>query len=210
MLVIDEAKARKLKAQIAVEKQKADLQEWVKNQTANAIWLNNDQNPTNVMRQMGRPLTAAQFEAKLKRILPNMHTEFNFFRPDKKALYVVDRRGKNYVCPYESGLMSEHSILAQKDEEVWDGTTFHIDRRDMPKGEWVPGEGWQFDPRDKRPGMKTVTQPWHEVMRGWRTVLIYLVKEGYLSPAIVEREFDSDDRPEWAGQMGKRPITRPW
>lgn len=210
MLIIDEEKGRKHRLLKQQEAERQRLAEWVKEQEANQIWLRDDNNPTNVMRQMGFPLTAAQFESKLKRILPNMHTEFNFFRPDKKALYVIDRRGKNYVCPYESGLMPEHSILAQKTEEIWDGTTFHINRKDMPRAEWIPGKGFIFDERDQRPGVKKIQVPWHEVQRGWRTVLIYLVKQGFLSPAQVEKEFGTKDRIEWAQNMGRREHVTPW
>lgn len=133
---------------------------------------------------------------------------------------------------YPTGAIPERSIFRQKDEWVVDPTYIpkpgDVNRADW---EWVPrkGEenkfrvdGWRFpdsspygkwkrkDDNVGRAGWKKVSHAWGEYKRGWRTVLINLVKLNLLSVHQVEDHFLSDDTPEWARHTGKKDIYRPW
>lgn len=79
---------------------------------------------------------------------------------------------------------------------------------------WEPnGKGigqWVYDDDAQLPGMKTLVQPWGELLRGYRSILVKLVQWRVLTPHQVETEFLRDNTPEWAGKMGHQAVTRPW
>lgn len=66
------------------------------------------------------------------------------------------------------------------------------------------------DPNATRPGFVRKALAWSESVRGWRTVLVKLVKAGFLTVSQVEREFLNDNTPEWKQHMGFGETTRPW
>lgn len=79
---------------------------------------------------------------------------------------------------------------------------------------WEPnGKGigeWIFEPDAVLPGMKKIVHPWGEFMRGYRTILLRLVIDRYISPAQAETTFLRDQTPEWAAGMGHHAKSRPW
>lgn len=79
---------------------------------------------------------------------------------------------------------------------------------------WAPdGQGigrWIYEDESKLPGMERKVLPFGELLRGWRTCALILVREGHLTPMQVEREFLADDTPEWRGNIGRGPKTRPF
>lgn len=200
------------KKKTAVEKHREDVKQWVMQQVAHAVYLEDtDLSPANSDRQLGRPMFANELEVRLKKLSSNFLAETNPFNASKKALYYAyPGKGKVFVCAYENGVMPEHSIMKVKEEEVWDVEQTHIDRKDLPKHEYQRGVGFRFDPTAPRPGFKKVKLPWGEQKRGWRTVLLKIVIGGLATITDVERIFGTDDRAEWAGHTGKKPVTTPW
>ena len=210
--VFDSQTIEKQKRKAAQEKHQADVRKWVLDQVAHAVYLeDNNLSPANADRQIGQPMFANDLEVRLKKLNPNLYFESNPFNKSKKACYLLQPgAGKVFVCAYENGVMPEHSIMKVKEEEVWDVDQVHLNRKDMPKHEFVPGVGYQFDPTAARPGFKKVKLPWGELTRGWRTVLLKIVISGLATITDVERIFGTDNRPEWAGHTGKKPVTTPW
>ena len=211
MLIVDSANAPRLVAGNKREKHDAQIQKWVEDQTETAKYLNDpNDNPTILARQLGRMMTSDELEKKLKKMDPNLHFEWNQFNSSKKMMYHIRPGvGKYSVCPYEAGPMPEHSVLKQKVEMVRDFSVGMVgkpalDRKDLPKYEWVPGQGYVFDSTATLPGWKKVTLPWGEHKRGWRTVLIRLVERGIFTPPQIESVFGADDTPNWAKHMGKQ------
>lgn len=140
--------------------------------------------------------------------------------------------GLQKLFVYPTGAIPERSIWRRKEEYVPD--PYYVPRPgdiDRSDWEWVPIPGheaqhkrdghldpvarfhghWQRKSNTSgRAGWNKVTHAWGEYRRGWRTVLISLVKLGLLSTQQVEDEFLADNTPEWAKHMGKRNIYRPW
>lgn len=198
------------------------MKAWVLEQIKDSVYVREHEiSPANSERQLGRYMTSAEFEQRLKKKFPNLHFEVNPFNPTKKALYVIDRRGKTYICSYENGFMPEHSIMKIKEIEVPDLDILrqkdpvrhglgHIERKDLPKSEFDPKQGFIAVSTGLKPGFKKVAVPWGEVVRGWRTVLVKLVLANVTTPAEVEAIFGAANRREWAEHMGKREKTLPW
>ncbi len=184
-----------------IEQQRAEALAFIREETANAVLLvDNDLSPANAARQLGRTFTHEEFDRRLQAMDRRLHTEAHPTNKTKRCLYVLDRRGKTFICAYESGIMPEHSIFSVKTKEVWDGKTHHINKKDLPKCDITPeGIVWH----GPTPGMEHVDVPWNEIRRGWRTVLVRLVEERLATPTQVESAFGSDNRPEWRKHLGK-------
>jgi len=209
--VRDEANIKRSLYLQNIEKQKQDKIRWAKEQEEDCVFIDNDYiSPANEERQLGKVMLTVDFENKLKKLVPTIHFEFNRFNPSMKAYYV--RRGGNlvYLGAYHAGYMPEHSIVKRKMEMVWDykATEKPLNRKDLPKSEWVPGKGIVWDETVTRPGWKKIYKPAGELKRGWRTVLIKLVLEGLLTPHQVEKNFgepsSSFGKRAWAYHSGKR------
>ncbi len=191
------------------EKQRHEALQYVADQTKYAVYLNDaTDNPSIWERQLGHPYTSVDFEARLRKLNPNLIFEHHPYKPDKKCLYHVNRLGKHFICAYENGYAPEHSVMRTRTEEVWTGQT-HIIKKDLPKGEFVPGKGFIWDSR-VTPGFKEVEVPWGEAIRGWRTVLIKLVGNLIVTVSEVERVFGADDTAEWKKHTGKGVTSIPW
>lgn len=189
------------------EKSRQEALDYVAEQTKYAFYLNDSKNPSKLECQLGQPLTSAAFEARLKKLNPNLLGEIHPTKADKRCLYLIDQRGKQFICAYENGYMPEFSVWRTKTEEVWDGTT-HITKADLPKGEMVNGE-WEWE-ENKRPGYKYVEIPYGEAIRGWRTVLLKIIGNFINTPAEVERIFGTCDSMSWAAHTKKRNIQAPF
>lgn len=192
------------------------IRQWIEQETANAMYLEDpDTSPIIVGKRLGRPLLPAELERKLVKICPTLVFEVNPNNSRMKALYNVDSRGKEYICAYHNEVMSERSIMRVKVEEVPETDANglpikHFDRKDLGAHELVPGKGFLPKPGVTNPYVKKVLIPYGEKTRGWRTVLIKLVRAGLVTPTAVEREFGADNTPEWQGSMGKSDLQRPW
>lgn len=225
MLIRDEAKQLDHGFLEAAEEKRAGVEAWVKNELANAIFLNDPYDPTNAAARWGRAMSSDEVEKRIKKLVPDAKFHVNPRNLSKKYM-TVENRGT--VLVYENGRIPERSIMSRVLKETMDPSIlrkgkFHIERADLPKHEVVPhvvtangdvfheGLGHTiWDPSRPIPGMIRTEIPWSEAIRGWRTMLAKLVKDGLTTPAAAEREFGSDNTPEWAGAMGKRDKSRPW
>lgn len=222
MLIIDSANAPGLARGLAREEKKAELRQWVDDQTRHQVYLKEDElAPTNADLQWGQKMSAALFETKLKRLDPTFRCEVNPYNPTKKALYhPFFENGLGLVCAYENDVMPEHSIREVRVEHVRDFSVGETNenplcRADLPKYEVVPddsplGQKIVFDPTATPLGMRKVYTQGREILRGWRTILIRIVEKGLATPTQVENIFGSDNRPQWAHHMGKQALELPW
>ena len=171
---------------------------------------------TNPEVQLGKPLTTEALETRLKKLNKNLRIIRYPLMPNKAGVFLSVPTGLEFLMPCEYGIMPEHSIMTEKHEDILDpanarsgGTLSHIERKDLPKHYETP-DGLVFEP-GLRPGMKRIYEAGSEKVRGWRTVVIRLVKEGIISGPLTEREFGGDDTmPEWAALMGRREQVTPW
>lgn len=195
----NEAMHRRLNAQAAKQ---AQMKTWITEQEANCIAdLDPESNPTDILSRIGKPMHENAFEAKLKVLNPSLIFQWNEFNSTKKAMYRATPKGPEYLFPYDSGLMPERSIMAVEEEMVPDAAVF------------TPGfviERKEFKPDGTNPYYRKVKKVWNEKQRGWRTVLIKLVKCGLLTPTQVETAFGAANTKEWQGHLGKTAVTTPW
>lgn len=173
-------------------------------------------------RQEGNKKTPEELERILLQINPNFRFEVvpnNILA--KRLIYDFPDNPNHVVCIYHNFPMPEHSWFTWTWEEVFDPSCLkrspdpasmgHIDRKDLPKGELIVNEqgelDYQIEPGALRPGYKRIKRPYHEKIRGWRTVLIQVMKSGLATPAQIERLVDPSNRNSWAYHMGKTQDT---
>ena len=199
-----------------VEKQKNDLLQYIKQEESHIVFVEDSLvDPTNDEKQLGKPISSVTFENILRTVLPlNIAFIDNPWIPDKKAIVRVKGTEFETICPYERGLMPEHSVMQLVTKEIPDsevlGRRKAMNRKDLGKYEYVPGQGFVFDDTTVRPGFKRIKQVGRELKRGWRTVLLRLIQEGLISLYDVERLFGSKDHPSWAQNTGRREAVLPW
>jgi hypothetical protein len=209
MLIHTEDTAKKTAPFEKREKYREQLQQWIARETQYAMYLEDETaGYADPEKRLGKPLTTEKLEEKLKKVNPNLVFEFNQFNSSKKAAYLVDRRGKRFICAYENMVMPERSIMRVNVKEVPEDVT-HIDRKDLGPVELVPGRG--FVPKSgSNPYIRKVREPFGEAIRGWRTVLIKLVGEGAATPTQIESVFGPDNTKEWQSHLGKAKVVLPW
>ena len=182
------------------------INKWIKEQEAMAVYVKHDDlSPCNVEKQMGQKLWPHEFDLRLKKLNPSLFSEVNTFNRNKRMLYIMENGKKRGVCPFENTVMPEHSIVAVKEERYPDPNL----PRDNEGNPLYDRTEANKDPDNY--GWITQLIPWHEAFRGWRTVLIKLVKEGIATPTQIETIFGSSDTTGWAYAMGKRDTKlTPW
>jgi len=201
------AHAERLKKEMYYEK----LRLWERDKVDNAIYVtDNDLSPGNWEKQKGQELTTEKFEQKLLKIFPGARFATFPKNPSKRCVYRILPDGSaEFLCSYENGKMTEHSVLYIKEEDVLDinptktDALTHIDRQDLPHAEW-DGTQWNFDRSKPLPGSKRVTTATREVSRGWRTVLIKLLQAGVITLQGAEKEFGTVNDRKWAFHTGKQ------
>lgn len=199
MLVKDEATLAKHQAWLDLEAYQDKLSAWVRDKMLTQSYVEVSGNDPRVWeRQKGRQITSTQLETMLKPFLPSScHFLQHPTNPSKRFIGQDIAGTMTTVIVYEHPLMPEFSLLANHSEQEWDGHTTHIDRKDLTPGRTV--------------GVQTINQPGVEVIRGWRTVIIRLVKEGFLTPSQADSLMGSTDRPEWQFGLGKTAHSvTPW
>ena len=215
--VIDSELARKIKRKKAREKTVHDWRVQTTAEIKDAGLLTDEFNRSNPQARLGAGLMHTAFERRLKKLPPDVvfrdHPRANEecgFKDIRAAYKPVENNLVLLGC-YHRGLMPEHTIMKRKEEVVWDRSTTHIDRKDVPPQDWVPGVGFvKKDPDALTPGTQKVIIPWGVYRSGWRRILVSAVKKGFTTLTAVEKLFGSGATPEWAGNLGKRPVTTPW
>jgi len=209
MLIHTEETTRKTAPFAKREEYREKIQEWINRETRYAMYLEDETSGyADPEKRLGKPLSTEKLEAKLKKVNPKLAFEFNQFNSTKKAVYLVDSRGKRFICAYENMVMPERSIMKVREIEVPENVE-HIDRKDLGPVELIPGRG--FVPKNGvNPYIRKVRTPWGEHIRGWRTVLIKLVQEGVATPTQIERAFGPDNTKEWQAHLGKAQVVLPW
>lgn len=189
------------------------------------VLIDPDSSPENWERQAGRGLTSEEFEGKLRKLLPSLVFEVIEGNPFQRKRIILPIPGQeihlgvmeNRPAPAK---MPEFSVWDSIEEELPDpdyiGTGKTASRVDYTP-EWTGelefdeelgetrGEAYRFKEGSARPGLLKIRRPYHEIIRGWRTVLARLVQEGVLTINQVEREFGGCDRATWAANA-KRSL----
>jgi hypothetical protein len=229
MLVKDEAlQARH--AQASARAGYADrVNEATLNELARArIMEDGDLAPNNPARQLGRCLTPAEFEAQIVAPLgvPNLLFEVHPTNRNRRCMYQIRDGEKHLICVYENNPMPEMSIVTGVIKWVPDPAYVGeggrpVERADLPASVrpvtveqasiLIAKGGVQHlsDELNKRIadvepthlGMLKIMTPGAEKIRGWRTVLVYMMQHGLVSPEQIRNVVADLDRASWAGYM---------
>jgi hypothetical protein len=182
-----------------------------------------EHDPTNWEKQLGNSKMPHEFEALLKKLkMPKVHVAVNTIRPWMNWLYFVAPDGtRQYISAWHKDeVMPEYSLIAPKWEWVYDRKALtkvhsyglgHMDRKDMPKPDGFDPvkKLYLYNDNNPRPGWKRVRKGGRELRRGWRTVLVQLIGDGYTTIDKVERLVGGSDRRAWAAHTG-RDAKSPW
>ena len=128
---------------------------------------------TNLLQQMGRPLTTQQVMERLGKINRNFYFEVSNACASRMGIYLITpmkdettggiRTGKRFLCGMENGYMPEFSVR-------------HSEMEEFPR--MFPDVGTELVPV-----MKSET-------RGWRTILARLIKLRVITLTQAEKWFD--------------------
>ena len=134
---------------------------------------------SNVLAQMGRPLTSAEVQRRLNLCNPQIIFERCIRYPELTGVYIEKtqrtaaggwEKVKKHLFGMESGIMPEFSVL-------------HKTKKAVPKKEIFGKEkpsrdiGWDY------------VDTFYAETRGWRTVLIRLLRAGLITEWHVEKHF---------------------
>jgi hypothetical protein len=129
---------------------------------------------TNEESQLGRRLFLFEVQARLLVLNPNLYFEKSKADPTKWGIYIrrpgpdpSTGKGINhrvFLCGMEAGVSPEFSVIEAEEEKFPHPTE---------KEEWI----------------RKLT-PKAEKARGWRTILVRLIKQGVISKARAEQHFE--------------------
>lgn len=224
LIVTDDVKVRSVQG-VTVESQRDKIKQYATYHLGQGKFMEDAlTNPTLAEKQLGTPMLCHDLEALLLRISP----DFKFFpahdyvidnspllpkgtRFPMKSLWWCNGQRAVPITNYHADSMPEWSLFDWKEYEVPDPTFEKANRRDYPKMEWT---GWKdgfvkVDPTAPTPGYIKMKEPWHEIRRGWRKVLVSVVENipDICSPERVERFVRSGDRKSWATALGRRTAN---
>jgi len=214
LLVKDSAAVEAARKRAALDAYRETVANWAKLESANCqFMLDPKTDCTNIPSRLGSPMTSETLERRIKKLVPRMQFLSGPLSDIKgtKKMVLPDANGVEiWSCVYNTGLLPERSIRARVTKDVIDPDAKSVRRADLPKYEFIPGEGYRWDETQPAPGFKRVELPSHEIRRGWRTVLLMMIVGGVASVDAVEREFYSDDTPSWQQHTGKKNHGIPW
>lgn len=199
MLIKDEEVLERHLQLDPIEAHRAQVNTYVAKQLETAEYLGDpEKDPTVFDRQKGEELTYEVFEAKLKKC--NSGLQFLTFplNPHKRVCFRVEAGEPTPLCVYDigPGPMPEYSVLERRPEETYDLSIKTIKKEDFDKdGNWA--------------GKKIIYRTGKELRRGWRTVLLYLLKENALTLSQVESTFGHGTRKAWASHA-RGTVTSAW
>lgn len=153
-----------------------------------------DFDPANEERQRGRTMFPHELEALLTRVTPPDFFQFEVHpsNPSKRVAWAKGPDGNRWcACVYENRLMPEYSVMDTEEKWVADPNCFTI------TPEMVKEHG-------RNAGMKKITVPYMEVIRGWRTILIKLILNNVIKVDQIERLVGGSNRETWAAKAKRR------
>jgi len=148
---------------------------------------------SDLMARMGRPLTSTEVQRRIKLINPNLIFERCIRYPELTGVYIErDERNaaggwlkrKVHLFGMESGIMPEFSVL-------------HKTKKQVPNKELLN------NPKPVKEVEWDYVDTFATETRGWRTVLIRLLKAELITRADVEKHFGwapSKDSHKWHSQ----------
>lgn len=160
------------------EGQRYEVERMLRDQAFVSDWETSVSNP---FRQMGLVKDYRVLDKELRELNPQIRLVPHPTNHTKAHVVVqgVVKRATERVMP-------EFSIMATVEEEVPILENRTISLED--------------------PSMETVKRPGREVLRGWRTLLLMLIRDGHLTLTAVEKKFGSCERPTWVHHAGKQKI----
>ena len=176
------------------EEQRSKEIAWSKEQLAQGIALNSQDDPTNFTRQLGKPMANQKLEALISKLNTSIqfawHPKVSY---NKRFAFVEDAGKRRTLAVYEAGLLPEFSIMG--------GATHKIpnpDRHEYSKKEILDDAHYI-----------TYRHPDVEVYRGWRTVLAMLVLQGMISKERLDRLTQPTTREGWHWFFSSQADTHP-
>lgn len=192
-----------------------------------------DASPTNIARQMGKPMSPEKLEGIIAKLNPSIKWRVNPFVPSKKALYIVENGVEEFICAYENAVMPEYSLFGVMTEKGYNPDLFGEHRsqftRDMmAESKATPVSFSKLEDMARDKGMEAVEnyiadrekdtaeigvtetkKLGREILRGWRTVLAILATAFLVSPTLVEQYVDASERESWNAHV-KRNTSSPF
>lgn len=140
---------------------------------------------TSAEKQAGNTLTSAAFMARLRKINPDLimvphpnQNQAEWLKNTGLLYLTLPDQTLEYLMPCEWDRMPEWSVMSQSTAR---------------KPDWKAGGLW-----------KTVPVVGRETKRGWRTILIRLIKKRLITLGATEKEFGiPSDRQSWYVLTGK-------
>jgi len=171
----------------------------------------------NMKAQMGKPMSTFDFEQKLGKIARNAVFKPHPTNNTKRVMYYhIGHPEESYIVYENSLTMPEFSVFAPKERKIQRNyvahPSFRLSSKDLPKYEVIPEERDEAGNITREfeikfdgllPGEDMVIDPWNEVIRGWRKVLIDLVLNQVISIADMEQAFGSANRRSYVSYLGK-------
>ena len=147
---------------------------------------------SNILAQMGRPMTCQEVIDKLKKCSNRLYFERSKSDPTKWGVYVLDPKGSVHVndrgevlclihvCGMEAGIMPEFSIIHKTVKRVPDPDAIGANTGRELKWKEI--------------------ETFADETRGWRTVLLRLLRSGIVNQLDIETHFGwvpSRDSQKW-------------
>jgi hypothetical protein len=199
MLILDSPAQERWDRAKAIERTQQQRQQALEHEIfSNTISVRDDagRDTSNLLAQMGRPLTSAEVQRRLHLCNPKLIFEQSIRHPELVGVYIEkDERTaaggwtkrKVHQFGMESGIMPEFSVRHQTTKRV-------------PNPEVIAGGGKQIS----REAVKWLEVPtFYAETRGWRTVLLRALHRGLITRGDAEKYFDwtpSQDSELWAAE----------
>lgn len=235
MLILDEQRLERNAKGQAQESYADKVNQWTKEQLGSArVIADLDLSPSNPQRQLGTLLPGPQ---KLEKVLESFSPNFVFeqFNLTKKRMSFQKPDGTLHrICVYEAGPTPEYSIMnamwkweADPDFALGNRTFERDEMRGTPvtmqeaydliqelgpekaKEELLRkrADSGQAE-SDYRPGFKKVLQTWSEAVRGWRSVLVMPLQQGFITLSQAQKAVrilgGLEDRASWSMKTGSQ------
>ena len=196
MLVLDTSTQKDWRTAAKAEANVAQRQEnLAKEILSNSITVKDDAGTdvSNLLAQMGKPLSSADVQKKLKLICPSLDFLLSTADPTKVGVYLWKdvkqptggfKKERIFLFGMESGYMPEFSVLHKTKKQIANPEIF---AKDVPTREidWLNVDTFSAE------------------TRGWRTVLLRLLHLRIVNEAEVETHFGwlpSRESEKWATQ----------